>query len=276
MTIGPATAAPSSNAHPNPTAIDSHQHPFARHRRSTVADESLLSVVLEPSEPLVDRPASDAVEQGADLVVSQLEAPSFQGGASRRGRDGPLGPPPAQIPAGGTTAVGSCLGFWRQTAHRALLGAHGPAHWAHHVSGSVSGVRFAGPCSPWPGPFPPPPPPPVSRTCSAASSVLRACPTSPIRASSARGLRPFRCGPMLHCVGQSRDLPVLAQEGSARARGLGPRGVDLHLAMTVQSMWPSASLDGVGTPDEHDFAAQYPARACPCQRFAAALTSDNA
>ena len=40
-----------------------------------------------------------------------------------RGRDGPspcgLGPPPAQIPACGTTARGSCLGSWRQSARLA-------------------------------------------------------------------------------------------------------------------------------------------------------------
>jgi len=31
-------------------------------------------------------------------------------GESYRGRDGPCGPPPAQIPACGLTALGSCLG----------------------------------------------------------------------------------------------------------------------------------------------------------------------
>ena len=30
-----------------------------------------------------------------------------------------LGPPPARIPASGITALGSCLGFWRQIACRA-------------------------------------------------------------------------------------------------------------------------------------------------------------
>ena len=30
-----------------------------------------------------------------------------------------LGPPPARIPASGTTALGSCLGLERQIAHRA-------------------------------------------------------------------------------------------------------------------------------------------------------------
>src|SRR5664279_4285095 len=34
--------------------------------------------------------------------------------AGNRGRDRPCGRPPAQIPACGTTALGSCLGFWRR------------------------------------------------------------------------------------------------------------------------------------------------------------------
>ena len=33
-----------------------------------------------------------------------------------RGRDRPYGRPPAQIPACGITALGSCLGFWRRSA----------------------------------------------------------------------------------------------------------------------------------------------------------------
>ena len=33
-----------------------------------------------------------------------------------RGRDRPYGRPPAQIPASGTTALGSCLGFWQRSA----------------------------------------------------------------------------------------------------------------------------------------------------------------
>ncbi len=38
---------------------------------------------------------------------------------SRRGRDRRCWRPPAQIPACGTTALGSCLGFWRQSGRRA-------------------------------------------------------------------------------------------------------------------------------------------------------------
>ncbi len=37
----------------------------------------------------------------------------------RRGRDGPLGPPPAQNPACRTTAPGSHLGWWRRSARSA-------------------------------------------------------------------------------------------------------------------------------------------------------------
>ncbi len=40
-------------------------------------------------------------------------------------------------------------------------------------------------------------------------------------------------------------------------------------------MWPSAFLHGVGAPEEVSFAAQYPARPFPCQRFAAVLTNEN-
>jgi hypothetical protein len=45
---------------------------------------------------------------------------------SGRGRDGPHGPPPAQIPAGGITALGSYLGSGRQTAQWAKGEGCGP------------------------------------------------------------------------------------------------------------------------------------------------------
>ena len=40
-------------------------------------------------------------------------------------------------------------------------------------------------------------------------------------------------------------------------------------------MLPSASLDGVGTSDDIDFRAQYPACACPCQRSTPSLAADG-
>jgi hypothetical protein len=42
-----------------------------------------------------------------------------------RGRDRPYGRPPAQIPACGTTALGSCLGFWLRSAHPGRDASHG-------------------------------------------------------------------------------------------------------------------------------------------------------
>ena len=50
-------------------------------------------------------------------------------------------------------------------------------------SGTVPGLCFAVPASPWPGPFPPPAPPTSAhcRPCSQASLVIRACPTPCLR-----------------------------------------------------------------------------------------------
>ena len=45
------------------------------------------------------------------------------------------------------------------------------------------------------------------------------------------------------------DLPVLAQEDSARARGLRPRRVARCLAFSASFVLPSASVNSVGTPE---------------------------
>ena len=73
-----------------------------------------------------------------------------------------------------------------------------PAHCAR-PTGAESGARFAGAGSPWPVPFPPSPPPPtLVRLCSETSQVLRNCPTSHARSSSAYVLRLSRHGLRLH------------------------------------------------------------------------------
>jgi len=53
--------------------------------------------------------------------------------------------------------------------------------------------------------------------------------------------------------------------------------------MAADTVWPSAYLHSLGTPVTHrpksgvmDYAAQYPARAYPCQRFAHTLTNVHA
>jgi len=42
----------------------------------------------------------------------------------------------------------------------------------------------------------------------------------------------------------------------------------VHLAIAMNPVLPSVSSDSVGAPDySKTYAAQYPARTCPCQRF---------
>ena len=152
-----------------------------------------------------------------------------------------------------------------------LLAVPAPAP-ATRRPGSVSGARSAGASSPWPGRFPPLLRRPVAQLCSAASSVLRACPTSRARSSSACVSWTSRCGPPRHAAdGRTRDLPVLARDVSVHARGLRPRGVRVALALATHRVWPSASGYSVGTPDATVFAAQYPACTSPCQRFTPSL-----
>ena len=61
-----------------------------------------------------------------------------------------------------------------------------------------------------------------------------------------------------------------------RARGLRPRGVRIPLALARYTVLPSVLVDAVGTPDYQSFAAPYPARMFPCQRFAGLLADTHA
>jgi hypothetical protein len=73
----------------------------------------------------------------ADLIVAQLlpagaavtlavDDTLFKRSGKDRGRDRPCGRPPAQIPACGITALGSCLGFWRRSARWGRDAGDGP------------------------------------------------------------------------------------------------------------------------------------------------------
>src|SRR5207244_7631571 len=103
--------------------------------------------------------------------------------------------------------------------HLLLLDVPAPAHWARRT-GSVSGTRFARAGSLWPDTFPPSPPPPVAWRCSETSQVLRVCPTSPVRSSSACVLRLPDASRSLLRSGWTGDLPVPVRGASVRARGL--------------------------------------------------------
>src|SRR6266852_5132027 len=54
------------------------------------------------------------------------------------------------------------------------------------------------------------------------------------------------------------DLPLRARGVSVHARGLRPRGVPVHLTLTMDGVWPSARGDGVGTPDSDGFRGSMP------------------
>ena len=115
-------------------------------------------------------------------------------GNIRRGRDGPYDPPPAQIPACGFPAPGSC----RRSNATKVESLDGPAASVRRLAASgtcrfrlcVRGMRRGSP-SLRPAAFPPPSPPPIhDRLCSrlpryyAAVRLLRpACAASPDRAS---------------------------------------------------------------------------------------------
>ena len=81
---------------------------------------------------------------------------------------------------------------------------------------------------------------------------------------------------MISPAGKQRDLPVLAQEDSAHAQGLRPRGVRQQLALALLAMWPSASWDGVGTPDSVITRLNSPVCTCRYRRFACTLTGTDA
>ena len=117
-------------------------------------------------------------------------------------------------------------------------------------SGAASGARPTATCFPQSVAFPPPPPPTGdARLCSAASwyyATVR-LPTGVHAGRTVTDLlRPTR---RTICGGYLWDLPVPVQGVSTHAQGLRPRGSMYGLPMTPSTMLPSASVNGVGTPD---------------------------
>jgi hypothetical protein len=145
-------------------------------------------------------------------VASAVTALRAMPGA-RRGRDVGYPAPPAQIPACGTTAPGSCLGCVTRR-HPKAPAVRSRAH-VTRFPGTASGPWFARPRSPWPAPFSPPPPPALAHQdhCSGASPILWGCPTPCTRASwSYPSGSP--CGPGDGSPGQMQGLPGSAQSVS--------------------------------------------------------------
>ncbi len=213
-----------------------------------------------------------------------------------RGRKGPYGPPPAQIPASGITAPGSCLGSGAQPL---LTAVSGRTHFAG-LPVSAYGPCFALPVSPWPVPFPPHPPPPLLTPvpaprlsgcallpavfapvllllCSGDSSVLWNCPTSRSRISR---LCPFRVFRAVHFAISTwtRPGPPASRVKSFHAcmGSLTPPSPGAPRACGAPVL-PSVCQKYVGAQNcfAH-FEAQYPACISPCQRFGYGVTAIQA
>ena len=107
--------------------------PLIADRRRSRGRRLLLTLVTPPpaTSACTGRRAPDAPQPKVDHAVGVVQDSSLDhllsGGPgdlhprapterSGRGRDRPCGRPPAQIPACGITALGSCLGFWRRSA----------------------------------------------------------------------------------------------------------------------------------------------------------------
>jgi len=134
----------------------------------------------------------------------------------------------------------------------------------------VSGTRFAVAGSLWPDLFPSSPPLPVARLCSETSQVLQVCPTSTSvhhrRSSLDFPMRPKATAALANLGSPGSHARCLRTcSGSLTARDSGtPRDIGAPDG-------PSAFSYSVGVPEEETYAAEYPARTFPCQRFDAAL-----
>jgi hypothetical protein len=156
----------------------------------------------------------------------------------------------------------------------AASGAHPPFRSTQR-SGSESGLRRLDGCSPWLRPFPPRPPPEVALLCSVASSVLWPHPTSHPRACSACGLWPSRAdsnqGSGMDEISQvpyKGRLHVLGVSDCARLLSCKPiaQGGCCLLFSGTRSAPRNSTR----------FAAQYPARGLPCERFTSNLAVSRA
>src|SRR5437762_13550411 len=115
----------------------------------------------------------------------------------------------------------------------------------------------------------------VCHLCSNGSSVLFRCPTPRRRACRQYGCslrRPTCC--VVH-FRHLRGLPVLVHGVSKRAWGLRLRRTDVELACAFPAVLPSA-LSTASASRSFFFEARYPARLCPCLRFAGHLAAYSA
>src|SRR5664279_3349096 len=171
-----------------PLPLQELHHYYEPVRRRVGIGTQRLTVSAARRAPSRHRRPSQATD-------SSISTRLFAVGTARTGGP-PHGSQRAELPhwaptSGSSRRVGrQATGEARSAARVPVLplGAHDPAHFAHHTRLCVRSA-FCWPCSPRSAPFPPPPPRPVTRRCSAASQVLRGCQTSHPRSSQAYGFR---------------------------------------------------------------------------------------
>jgi hypothetical protein len=156
-----------------------------------------------------------------------------------------------------------------------LFGARGRAHFAHHESGTVSGMRFVRPRFPRPDPVAPLTPRRAAPR-SPTSSLPWVRPTSPFRPSPACGLRPSWCGQRRHPPQAERGSPGSRAErfracsSSLTAPGLGaPRdtgALRVAFRLSGQRRHPKGLISRLISS----------ARTYPCQHFVPAVTRRGA
>ena len=149
------------------------------------------------------------------------------------------------------------------------LSVHGPVQGTR-LPGSGSGACWLVPCSPRSPPLAPPAPASVARHRSPASQLLWRGLTSRPRASPASAHHLPDADQGATDPGQRRDLPVPAQGAYAHA------GVYDRAGPARRSRWRACPCclplnTQCRRPGGVVFAAQYPAYAHPCQRFANTL-----
>jgi len=195
---------------------------------------------------------------------------SFQSATvkSSHGRNAGYPAPPAQIPACGTTALGSCLGSDAEPLIRIKL--QHPHRWLL-VPCSVRSTLLPAPVcrsrpsehsSPRPEAFSPRTPPVVGRLslvvhlCSFASSIIFLRPTSQTRACRAFGLWPSPTGPAVDCSRSPLGSPGFRAKSLSTCSGsLTPRvRCATRISATYRIAFPTKSQGR--QPEIGDFGAQ--------------------
>jgi hypothetical protein len=163
-----------------------------------------------------------------------------------RGRDASYLTPPAQIPACGTTAPGSCLRSDVRAPEGACRTRSGTCDRGAPALCPVPGMRRHVPLGPLPSLH-------LLRRFLGATFVRRL----PRYYEAVRLPAPVHHGrtPWVHRAdlaarpGQMQGLPGSVHSVSMHARGLRPRRVRQHLAKAVSTIEPSACSERVGTQD---------------------------